>query len=180
MGFDIVGLGSIGERYVRNLRALGYIDIAVVRRARRTPRTVPEESFETYVDLGEALRTKPQAVIVTNPTAHHVPVALEAVRAGAHVLMEIPLASSFNLVGDLREEAERRGSVILMGHNLRFHPCLLKMKEIVEGGSLGLPVFARAEFGEYLPACHPWEDYRIGYAARQALGGGAVFTSLHE
>jgi predicted dehydrogenase len=180
MRFVIVGLGSIGERYVRNLLALGHTDIAVVRRERRPPRTVSDERFETYLDLDEALRTKPQAVIVANPTALHVPVALAAVRAGAHVLMEIPLASSLNHVAELRDAVNKRGAVVLMGHNLRFHPCLLKLRELVAGGGLGRPVFARAEFGEYLPGCHPWEDYRDGYAARQALGGGAVLTSIHE
>jgi predicted dehydrogenase len=176
----IVGLGSIGERYVRNLLALGHTDIAVVRRVRRPPRTVSENSFETYVDLRDALETKPQAVIVANPTSLHVPVALAAVRTGAHVLMEIPLASSFDQVAELRDAADRRGSIVLMGHNLRFHPCLLKLKEIVDRQTLGPPVFARAEFGEYLPGCHPWEDYREGYAARRTLGGGAVLTSIHE
>jgi len=35
-------------------------------------------------------------------------------------------------------------------------------------------------FGEYLPAWHPWEDYRQGYAARSDLGGGVVLTQCHS
>jgi predicted dehydrogenase len=35
-------------------------------------------------------------------------------------------------------------------------------------------------FGEYLPAWHPWEDYRQGYAARADLGGGVVATQCHS
>jgi len=180
MRFLIVGLGSIGERHVRNLQALGYRDIAVVRRARRPPRTVPESSFETFLDLRDALDTRPQAVIVANPTALHLPVALDAIRAGAHVLMEIPLAASVAGIAELQAEVDSRGLTLLMGHNLRFHPCLLKMNDLIRQGSLGAPVFARAEFGQYLPGCHPWEDYRTGYAASRALGGGVTLTSIHE
>src|SRR3989442_5267641 len=180
MRFVVIGLGSIGERYVRNLHALGYRDIAVVRRSRRLPRTVPEDNFETFFDLHDALATGPAAVIVANPTALHVPAAIDAVRAGAHVLVEIPLSSGFERVAELHAEAETRGLTVLMGHNLRFHPCLLKVNEVVQSGSLGAPVFPRAEFGEFLPGCHPWEDYRTGYAARKELGGGAVLTSIHE
>jgi predicted dehydrogenase len=37
----------------------------------------------------------------------------------------------------------------------------------------------RAHWGEYLPAWHPWEDYRQGYAARPDLGGGVILTLCH-
>jgi len=178
--FLIVGLGSIGERHVRNLLALGYHDVHVVRRAPAPPRTVSPSSFTTHLDLGEALSVRPHAVVIAAPTAMHVAIALEAVRMGAHVLIEVPLASSLEGVEELRREAEGRRAVVLMGHNLRFHPCLVKMKELVDSGKIGSPIFARAEFGEHLPACHPWEDYRTGYAARRALGGGVVLTSIHE
>jgi len=39
---------------------------------------------------------------------------------------------------------------------------------------------ARAQFGQYLPDWHPWEDYRHGYSARQDLGGGVVLDRIHE
>ena len=47
-------------------------------------------------------------------------------------------------------------------------------------GRLGRLLAARVHFGEYLPAWHPWEDYRQGYAARADLGGGVLLTQCHS
>jgi predicted dehydrogenase len=48
------------------------------------------------------------------------------------------------------------------------------------GEPMGEPVMARVHFGSYLPNWHPWEDYRLSYAARRDLGGGAALTHIHE
>jgi predicted dehydrogenase len=44
---------------------------------------------------------------------------------------------------------------------------------------MGRPVAVRAHWGEYLPAWHPWEDYRKSYTARSDLGGGVALTLTH-
>jgi predicted dehydrogenase len=178
--FLIVGLGSIGERYVRNLTALGYKDVDVLRRQRRPPRTVSDSDFTTLTDLNVALERRPDAVILGNPTALHIPVAIAAANAGAHLLIEIPLAASFEGIDELAAVVRRRRLTVLMGHNLRFHPCVQAIRALVHDGAVGQPIVGRAEFGEYLPGCHPWEDYRQGYSARADLGGGAILTSIHE
>jgi predicted dehydrogenase len=45
--------------------------------------------------------------------------------------------------------------------------------------AIGRPISARSHWGEYLPAWHPWEDYRDSYSARADLGGGVVLTLCH-
>src|SRR5512141_493283 len=91
----IAGLGSIGRRHMRNLVALGEKDIVLLRSHRST---MPEEDLAGYpveTDLAEALRThKPDAVIVANPTALHLDVAIPAARAGCAVLLEKPISNS--------------------------------------------------------------------------------------
>ena len=68
----------------------------------------------------------------------------------------------------------------MVGYNLRFHPGLERLRELVKQHAIGKVVSARAEVGEYLPDWHPWEDYRRGYSARRDLGGGPVLTFSHE
>ncbi len=83
MRFLIVGLGSIGRRHLRNLRALGQQDILLYRTHRAT---LPDEDLEglpVFTDLAQALAEKPQGVIIANPTAAHLGTALPAARAGA-------------------------------------------------------------------------------------------------
>lgn len=67
----------------------------------------------------------------------------------------------------------------MVGCQFRFHPLYLKLKEILSSKRLGPPISARSAYGEYLPAWHPWEDYRKSYSAQEELGGGAILTLIH-
>ena len=71
--------------------------------------------------------------------------------------------------------------IVLGGFNLRYHPSLIKIKEILETEQLiGKVVSARVQCGQYLPDWHPYEDYRKGYSARSELGGGILLDGIHE
>jgi predicted dehydrogenase len=176
----VVGLGSIGRRHARNWAALGLGEVWVCRQA-HSPQPEPlGVDVRTFDDLDAALAAGPDVTLVTNPTSLHVSTALAAVRAGCHVLVEKPLAASLDGVVELLAEAERRHRLVFVGYNLRYHPGLARSRELLLAGAVGRPLTARAEMGEYLPAWHPWEDYRKGYSARRKLGGGPILTLSHE
>ncbi|MEJ5224507.1 MAG: Gfo/Idh/MocA family oxidoreductase, partial [Anaerolineales bacterium] len=180
MKFLIAGLGSIGRRHFRNLRALGENDI-ILYRTRKS--TLPDDElagFETFTDLNTALAQRPDAVFVANPTALHLDVALPAARAGIHLFLEKPVAGALDeRVAALRDAVARSGSRVLVGFQFRFHPTLQKAADLLHSGALGQVLTARAHWGEYLPNWHPWEDYRQTYAARADLGGGVIATLTH-
>ncbi len=180
MKFLIAGLGSIGRRHLRNLLALGEDDI-VLYRTRRS--TLPEKElipFPAATDLKDALsRFRPDAVIVANPTALHLEVAIPAAQAGCHILLEKPVSDTLDRVDELRRAAHQSGSRILVGFQFRYHPALKKARELLQSGALGQALSAHAHWGEYLPNWHPWEDYRQSYAAREDLGGGVIATLTH-
>jgi predicted dehydrogenase len=176
----IVGLGSIGRRHARNWAALGLGEVWVCRQqGAEQPEPLGVEA-RVFTDLDKALAAGPEVVIVANPTSLHVATARRAVEAGAHVLAEKPLGHTLDGVAELLREAAARQRVLMVGYNLRFHPGLLRLRELLRAGAIGRPLAARFEVGEYLPGWHPWEDYRHGYAARRDLGGGAILTLSHE
>jgi predicted dehydrogenase len=179
MRFLIAGLGSIGRRHLRNLRALGEQDIILYRTHRATLPDKELAGLPVEADLQAALAHKPQAVIISNPTALHLQVAIPAAEAGCHILLEKPISHSLEGVAALEATAQRSGSRILVGFQFRFHPTLRKADEILRAGTIGKVLSARAHWGEYLPGWHPWEDYRQSYAARPDLGGGVVLTLCH-
>ncbi|MFQ5873748.1 MAG: Gfo/Idh/MocA family protein, partial [Dehalococcoidia bacterium] len=181
MRFLIAGLGSIGERHFQNLRGLGFQEIAVYRTTDRAPRTLNGAEFPIFRSLEEALDRRPDVVLVTNPTHLHVPVALEAARRGIHLFIDIPLSHSLEGTEELVQLSQEQGLVTLMGFNLRFHPCLRKLRELVQQGAVGRVIAVQAECASYLPDWHPWENYREGYAARRDMGGGAILAAgVHE
>ena len=176
----IVGLGSIGRRHARNWAALGLGPLAVCRQlGRPQPEALGVEARE-YTSLQRALDTeRPDVVLVTNPTSLHVETACQALRAGAHVLVEKPLGDALSGVAELLHTASASNRHVMVGYNLRFHPGLQRLKALADRQAIGRIVSARAEYGEYLPDWHPWEDYRASYSGRRDLGGGAVLTLSH-
>jgi predicted dehydrogenase len=180
MKFLIAGLGSIGRRHFRNLIALGEKDILLLRTRKGT---LPDDELTGYpveTDIHEALKKhKPEAVIVANPTALHLDVAIPAAEAGCHILLEKPVSDSLDRLEVLQKAAERSGSRILVGFQFRYHPTLNKARELIQAGALGKVLTVHAHWGEYLPQWHPWEDYRKSYAARADLGGGVIVTLTH-
>jgi predicted dehydrogenase len=179
MKFLISGLGSIGRRHFRNLFALGERDIVLHRTHRATLPDDELTGFPVETDLAAALAQHPHALIVANPTALHLEVAIPAAEAGCHILMEKPISNSLERVDELESALQHGGGQLLTGFQFRFHPGLRQVKQWLEAGVIGEPLSTRAHWGEYLPNWHPWEDYTQGYAARPDLGGGVVLTLSH-
>lgn len=189
-----VGLGGIGQRHLRNLRALRGDSIEVhafrVRRERQvvtdTLEVAPGEDLErkyeieVHADLDRALAERPDVVFVTNPSSLHVDVTRRALEAGAHVLVEKPLSHSLDGIAELLRQSRERQLIGYVAYQLRFHPGFLRTSEILEQGLLGRTLFAEATVGEYLPGFHPYEDYRRMYASRRELGGGVTLSQIHE
>ncbi len=179
MKFLIAGLGSIGRRHLRNLRALGQEDIILYRTHQATLPDAELGDLPTYTELSLALGEKPDGVIVANPTALHLEVAIAAAKAGAALFIEKPVSDNLAGLGELQSALSLSLKPTMVGFHFRFHPVLNQVKTLLESGQLGKPLSARAYWGEYLPGWHPWEDYRRSYAARADLGGGVVNTLSH-
>ena len=176
----IAGLGSVGRRHLRNLIALGEKDIVLLRSHHAT---LPDDELAGYpveTNVYEALnKHNPDAVIVANPTALHLDIAIPAAESGCAILLEKPVANSLDRLNELQEVAQKSGSRILVGFQFRYHPTLRKSRELIQQGALGKVLTIHVHWGEYLPQWHPWEDYRQSYAARSDLGGGVIVTLTH-
>ncbi|MCZ2121089.1 MAG: Gfo/Idh/MocA family oxidoreductase [Anaerolineales bacterium] len=181
MKYLIAGLGSVGRRHMRNLIALGETDIVLLRTRKAT---LPDDELAGYpveTDIHEALKIhKPDAVIVSNPTALHLDIAIPAAQAGCDILLEKPISHSMERLDELQKAVQKNDIKVLVAFQFRFHPSLIKVKELIASNEIGRIISADVHFGEYLPAWHPWEDYRISYAARADMGGGVVATQCHS
>lgn len=175
----IAGLGSVGRRHLANLRALGWPHVRLYRTGRSTQPDADLAGLPVDHDLQTALARHPIAVVVSNPSALHVPMALEAARAGANLLIEKPLSNNLNGVAELKRLVADRGLAALIGFQFRFNPGLRQIRRWLQGDAIGRVVSAQVHWGEYLPDMHPWEDYHVGYAARPDLGGGVLLTLCH-
>jgi predicted dehydrogenase len=189
----VVGLGAIGQRHARNLRNLLGEDLVLsALRSRRhntviadglvTGQGTPEDDCDggVFTDLATALHEKPDLVFICTPSNMHIEAAIAAVEAGAAVFIEKPLSSDLEGVDELAASAKSHKAVVAVGCQLRFHPALRRLRELVHGEVVGRLLAVHIEQAEYLPSFHPYEDYRTSYAARRELGGGVIVTQIHE
>lgn len=92
-------------------------------------------------------RSDLDAVIVSTPHDLLVPVAVAAVQAGKHVLVEKPAARNPRELGALEEAVSRHARCVHVGFNHRFHPALAQAKQIVDSGTLGPLLYLRGRYG---------------------------------
>lgn len=175
----IVGYGSIGQRHLRIARKLlPRADIRVLRHQRY--KSVPEYADGCMSDIQKALDFAPQAAVIANPSTFHMEPAQLLAEAGAHLLVEKPLAASLEGVPQLLAASAARGTVLMTAYNLRFLPSLQEYRKLIQSGRIGRVISVRCEIGQYLPSWRPDFDYRQGVSASRALGGGALLELSHE
>lgn len=143
----LLGLGRMGRNHLRivgesaDFELAGVVDVGTAAR----PQGVP------FHDDLKALRSIDfDAAIVATPTATHRDVVLELLAMKKHVLVEKPIASSFEQGREVLDAAASAGVRVAVGHVERFNPAVRKLREVIKGGWLGEPIhFSFTRVGGY-------------------------------
>ncbi len=137
----IIGLGHWGPNHLRVCNSLPGCSVAAVAdrdsgRLEKARSTVP--AIRGYADH-HALLADPgvDAVVVATPTCTHAEIVADALNAGKHVLCEKPLCLTSAEGERLVELAKASGLILMVGHIFLFNSGLLKVKELIDGGSVG-------------------------------------------
>ena len=172
----IVGCGSIGKRHARVLTQLGVRDLRVCDPVAAQCETLRAEvgAAKVYDSLQAGLRDQPACVFICTPPWLHVPQAMQAIRAGAHVFSEKPLSDSLAGVDALIALAENARRQVMVGLCFRYHDGLAKAKQFVAQDRIGRVVAVRALVGEHLPDVRP--DYRTLFSAQKT----GAFDLMHD
>jgi len=173
MKFLVIGLGSMGKRRVRNLRALGHRDIAGFDpRDDRRNEAASLYGVTPFASYQEALaKFKPNALIISTGPRYHMDYALPAAEAGLHCFVEASVVDAERI---LELNRRVRGTKLVMAPSctLRYYPGPKKVKELVQSGAIGKPLNLNYQTGQYLPDWHPWEHIRDFYVSDRDTGGG--------
>lgn len=169
--FAVIGCGLIGRKRTNALAnvpgatLLHACDLDAARAAdlaKLVPGCVSTTDFNAV--LAEA---RVNAVIVSTLNASLAPITLAAVRAGKHVIVEKPGALNAAQLRTVRDAAKQTNARVRIGYNHRFHPALLKARELFESGVLGPMMFLRARYGH-----GGRKGYDREWRANPALSGG--------
>ena len=174
----VVGFGSIGKRHADNLLKFSKMKVIICTNQKCSPYL--KKKFKIVNSLKKGIEEKPDFAIIANVTNAHVDTAIKLAKAGIDLFIEKPLSNSLNRCKYLEGIVKKKKIVTMMGCNFRFDESIKEMRKIVKQKRLGKIISIHVENGSYLPDWHPYEDYRKGYSARKELGGGVVFTNIHE
>ncbi|RIX53067.1 gfo/Idh/MocA family oxidoreductase [Paenibacillus nanensis] len=152
----VIGCGSISKyRHIPeyaanpNVELVAFVD-PVIERAQQFAEQHGGKAFADYETM--LAEVKPDAVSVCTPNALHASMSIAAAKAGAHVLVEKPMAVSDAEAEAMIQAAEDNGVKLMVGHNQRLMPPHVKAKQILESGVLGKVLTFRTSFG------HPGPD----------------------
>jgi predicted dehydrogenase len=149
MRFAVVGCGVVGQKRAAAISRLGHEMVLAVdhkrHRAVEFDRMFGSRAATDFKAAVEAADV--DAVVVATPHGCHSEIATACLYAGKHVLVEKPGGRNLAEVSAVKEAADSAGRIAKVGYNHRFHPAVLKAREIVDRGELGPLMFIRGRYG---------------------------------
>jgi len=137
----VIGYGYWGPNLVRNLVENDTTTVTVVADRRPERLRLVESRYpaiRTTTDAEELIRDPlVDAVAIATPVSSHYELALRALQAGKHVLVEKPLTHSTETSARLVDEAEARGLVLAVDHTFVYTGAVRKIHDLVRSGELG-------------------------------------------
>lgn len=178
MNIGVIGLGSIGERHVRNIQKTypaAHIDI-LTKRARwsgRTKNTTLIHSEATF------FKTRHDVYFVTNETALHAKTIVRCAQQKPRgIFIEKPLAHTSRDLAKLKRSLLKTPAVFI-AYCLQFHKPITILRKALSQKTIGEVLSMRVSVGSHLAK---WRkgDYRNRYSANSRRGGGVVLDLIHD
>lgn len=144
----IIGCGLIGQKRLNNLPP-GSVTVACDLQLDRAKKLAAQSLGCLATDSVQQAVTSSNvdAVMIATLNASLAPIALQAVKAGKHVLVEKPAGINVGEIKKLEAAAKKTGALVRVGYNHRYHPACLKALEIFRSGALGPMMFVRGRYG---------------------------------
>lgn len=173
----VVGCGSIGERHLRCFQQTGRASVSGCDPSAQLRTTIAKTyDVETFADYPTALTPEVDAVVICTPPPLHIPMALAALNAGKHVLIEKPLASDFTGVAELLEAEQKSHGCVAVAYVQHVYPFLQSARQFLHAGTLGPIKHVTFTGGSHFPTGRPAHTvhYSKTYYAQRHTGGGVI------
>jgi predicted dehydrogenase len=140
MNLGLVGCGYWGKNYVGTIKdvdgaSLKYVCDSNEKNIAGLRKKFPDIKFIN--DYSELLDKGLDGIIVVTPSSTHFDIAEKFLDRGVNVMIEKPITVKSDDAEALCNSADKNKSVLMVGHIFRYHPALVKVKELVDSGELG-------------------------------------------
>jgi|SoiMethySBSTD1v2_1073268.scaffolds.fasta_scaffold00140_16 perosamine synthetase len=170
----IVGCGQMGRWHLDSYKSDPRVELVAfadtsLERADSFAREVGGRAYRSHAEMlvNESL----DAVSLCTVPSTHRDIAIDVLRAGAHVLCEKPLATSVGDAEEMSRAAKEHRRLLFTAFKFRFHDEVRRAKELIDSGSLGRILNFRLMFGGYIDMHGQW------YAQKALAGGGIIMDN---
>ena len=133
----VVGVGMMGQHHARVYSELECELVGVADSNIEQAREIGERYRTRYYSDYTELIPQVDAVSIAVPTTLHRQIAMDFIRQGVHCLVEKPIASNLEGAEEMIRGAEENHVKLMVGHIERFNPAVLRLKQIIDQGTLG-------------------------------------------
>jgi predicted dehydrogenase len=169
----VIGLGGVAQLiHLPLINKINNAEIKAVAEINKSRLNTIADKFsvkERYTDFRELLSDKEiEAVIIATPTSTHKEVAVECLKAGKDILVEKPLARSYEEAVPIVEAARKYNKKIMVGMNLRYRPDAMILKSLLNSGEIGTPYYVKCSWVRRQSSSEKW------FTTKQESGGGVI------
>ena len=178
MRVALAGAGAFGIKHLDGINNIDNVEVvSVIGRDLGKTRKVAEKYAIKHVttELAEALAQDIDAVILCTPTQMHAAQAIECMKAGKHVQVEIPLADNWEDAQAVRDMQQKTGLVCMVGHTRRFNPSHQWIHNSIQNGELSIQqmdvqtYFFRRTNMNALGEPRSWTDHLLWHHAAHTI-----------
>ncbi|MHB1687938.1 MAG: Gfo/Idh/MocA family protein [Ignavibacteriaceae bacterium] len=169
----VIGLGGIAQLvHLPNLAKLNNVTVNAVAEVNKNRLNTIADKFnirERYKDHTELLaNSDAEAIIIATPTSSHKDVAIACLKAGKDVLIEKPLARTYQEAKQITDAAEKYKRKIMVGMNLRYRPDAMILKSLLNAGEIGQPFYIKCGWIRRRSSDQKW------FTRKMDSGGGVI------
>lgn len=188
-----IGLGSIGQRHLRNIISLNKKSeiyrfsetdrqMIISDNLKKAKKTNIDEKYriQRLKNINEIKKIKPNITFICNPSSKHMKFALIAAKNKSHIFIEKPLSNNLRSVKNLMNIVNKNKIICFVGYNMKFNPIIIFLKKIINNNKYGNLLFIKSNFGKSLNSFHPYENINKVIYSKKDLGGGVVLEISHE
>ncbi len=169
----VIGLGGIAQLvHLPNLIKIENVELTAVAEINKNRLNTIADKFnikERYKDHIELLENSDAGtVLITTPTSTHKEIAIACLKAGKDILIEKPLARTYQEAKQIYDAAKKYKRKIMVGMNLRFRPDAMILKSMLSSGELGQPFYIKCGWLRRQSSSQKW------FTKKEESGGGVI------
>lgn len=169
----VIGLGSVAQLiHLPNIAKLNNVTLSAVAEVKKNRLNLISDKFRIenrYVDYKKMLEQEDiDAVVIATPTNTHKEIAIDCMAAGKDILVEKPLARSYDEAKEIVDAAKKYKKKLMVGMNLRYRPDTMLLRSIINSSEIGEPFYAKCGWIQSQSSEEKW------FTKKEESGGGVI------